>query len=77
MGTRSTYPIIAIYNSSITIKIYGHNNNVYKLKYYVVTKEIEEIIEMISHGLKDTTKLKFLPLDQIKLNMEHITVALE
>ena len=32
MGTRSTYPIIAIYNSSITIKIYGHNNNVYKTK---------------------------------------------
>ena len=24
-----------------------------KPKYYVVTKEIEEIIEMISHGLKE------------------------
>ena len=48
-----------------------------KPKYYVVTKEIEEIIEMISHGLKDTTKLKLLPLDQIKLNIEHITVALK
>ena len=69
--------MIAIYNSSITIKIYVQNNMVYKTKYYVVTKEIEEIIEMISHVLKDTTKLKLLPLDQIKLNIEHITEALE
>ena len=56
----------------------GHNNNVV-IAYISIkgTKEIDDLMDMISNGLQDTERLKLLTLDMIKVNMDEISVAIE